>query len=134
MIAKCHSCPAFCTCILPSYIHRGSNSQFTLRKLSPYYGQVQGQMAVTGRAWCDFFLYTCNGNFSQRIVFDEEFVSSMFVSLGHFFQTYVIPELFTRTLQRELDTHVSDNMEVDQAISIASSASCVYVVLGVRML
>ena len=32
--------------------------QPVLRSLHPYYSQVQGQMAVGDRPWCDFVVYT----------------------------------------------------------------------------
>ena len=45
-------------------------------KLKPthiYYSQIQGQMAITERSWCDFIIYTEKGVSVQRIPFDAEF-------------------------------------------------------------
>ncbi|KAK6171766.1 hypothetical protein SNE40_018199 [Patella caerulea] len=119
LITKCDSCSKFCTCILPVYLYKGSNSILTLKKLSSYYGQVQGQMFVTKRPWCDFFVYTCNGFFYERILYDEEFVSNMVCSLDYFFHKFVIPELFTRPLQSEI-SESANFMEVDQPISVSN--------------
>lgn len=36
-----------------------------------YYAQVQGQLAITGAAWCDFVVKTFKGMSIQRITFDD---------------------------------------------------------------
>ena len=36
------------------------------------YAQVQGQMAITGAAWCDFVVYTLKGMSMQRTKFDQQ--------------------------------------------------------------
>ena len=45
----------------------------TLRKSHKYYCQVQGQMGVGCRPWCDFVVYTNKGLSVERISFDNEF-------------------------------------------------------------
>ena len=42
-----------------------------LKESHSYYAQVQGQMGVGGRPWCDFVVYTKKGISIQRIPFDE---------------------------------------------------------------
>lgn len=42
-----------------------------------YFAQVQGQMYVTGRKWCDFFVYTCNGTFTERICYNDAYFSDI---------------------------------------------------------
>ena len=39
----------------------------------PYYCQVQGQLAIAERTWCDFVVYTTKGISVERIVFDQVF-------------------------------------------------------------
>ena len=38
-----------------------------------YYAQVQGQLAITERQFCDFIVYTTKELYIQRIPFDEDF-------------------------------------------------------------
>ena len=38
-----------------------------------YYVQVQGQMTIGGRSWCDFVVYTTVGISVQRVHFDAKF-------------------------------------------------------------
>ncbi len=44
-----------------------------LKESHAYYAQVQGQMAITGRKWCDFIVYTRKGMSVQRITYDDAF-------------------------------------------------------------
>ena len=39
----------------------------------PYYAQVQGEMDITGRKWCDFIIYTEKGINVEHIDFDQDF-------------------------------------------------------------
>lgn len=44
-----------------------------LKHTHPYYSQVQGQMAITERKWCDFIIYTDKGMNTERVPFNSEF-------------------------------------------------------------
>ena len=44
-----------------------------LKRNHPYFSQVQGQMAVGERPWCDFVIYTTEGLSAYRVLFDSEF-------------------------------------------------------------
>ena len=35
-----------------------TSKQIQLKRNHPYYSQIQGQLAITGRKWCDFVIYT----------------------------------------------------------------------------
>ena len=37
-----------------------------------YYSQIQTEMVVTNRSWCDLFVYTRHGKFLERIIFNEK--------------------------------------------------------------
>ncbi|XP_045163375.2 uncharacterized protein LOC123527777 [Mercenaria mercenaria] len=67
-----------------------------------YYYQVQGQMALTGMKWCDFVIWTLGGMSVERIEFNEECWLGMLVKLKDFYQHAVLPELFSRRVQRGL--------------------------------
>ena len=44
-----------------------------LKRRHQYYVQVQGQMAITERKWCDFIVYTTKGISVERVLFDPDF-------------------------------------------------------------
>ena len=48
------------------------SKQVMLRRNRPYFAQVQGQVAVGGRAWYDFVIYTKSISI-ERIYFDEDY-------------------------------------------------------------
>lgn len=44
-----------------------------LKRTHPYYAQIQGQLAITERKWCDFVIFTTKGICVERIEYDAEF-------------------------------------------------------------
>ena len=44
-----------------------------LKRKHPYFAQIQGQLAITERKWCDFVVYTKKGISIERIENDSEF-------------------------------------------------------------
>ena len=77
-------CPESIKDQIPSpdnYKHLTANG---LSKTSPYYIQVQGQMALSKRHYCDFFIYTHHGHHLERIQFDGEYWSTVQESLVYF--------------------------------------------------
>jgi len=44
-----------------------------LRTNHKYHTQVQMQMALSKRQWCDFFVFSDGGEYLQRIIFDPNF-------------------------------------------------------------
>jgi len=49
------------------------DAQLHLRRNPLYFAQVQGQMAVGDRPWCDFIIYTTKGINVERIPFDRDY-------------------------------------------------------------
>ena len=43
-----------------------------------YFYQIQGQMGVLQRGYCDLFIFTFHGNMTVRVPFQEEFWSTVF--------------------------------------------------------
>ena len=62
-------------CTLPGFCCETDTTAglLTLKKGHPYYSQVQGQMAIGERPWCDFVVFTGKGLSVQRIEFEESF-------------------------------------------------------------
>ena len=52
------------------FLHVEDNS-LTIKKSHKYYSQMQGQMGVTGRQYCDFFVYTHHGYHLERVQYDS---------------------------------------------------------------
>ena len=59
----------------------------TLKKNHHYYAQVQGQMAIGCRKWCDFVIYTRKQISVDRIPFDEHFWESKLLPKLVYFMT-----------------------------------------------
>lgn len=74
------------------YLHMVGD-QMCLKETHTYYGQVQGQMALTGRSFCSLFVYTENGSLTIPVAFDEAFWLKMFTNLEWYWTHRVVPEL-----------------------------------------
>ena len=64
-----------------------------------YYYQVQGQLAITGAQWCDFYVYTPIESHIERIVPDLDFWHSVKEKLSNFYDSYCIPLLRKKPIQ-----------------------------------
>jgi hypothetical protein len=58
-----------------------------------YYTQVQMQMAITKRYWCDFVVYSTRGLYLERIHYDAVFWENVEDILTRSFYSYVVPEI-----------------------------------------
>jgi hypothetical protein len=84
-------CP---TLELDSLTYLDNNKQ--LKKNTSYYGQVQGQMAITGIHKTYFFVYCSDSVWQLQIIdYDQIFTDSMLNNLDHFFRLYMIPALIS---------------------------------------
>lgn len=78
----------------------------TLKRDHPYYCQVQGQLAITGRQWCDFVVWTLKQPLSvEKIYYDHHFWGEMLSKLNKFYIQGVLPELFTTRVQRGISLY-----------------------------
>ena len=57
------------------------------------------QMAVTGKSYCDFFVYTQFGIHQERIIFDPIIWNKILKKLQHFWHNYLAPEINVQTLK-----------------------------------
>ena len=64
-----------------------------LRKKHDYYYQIQGQMAVLERSYCDFVCWTPLDVHIERIFYDSEMVDSMIPKLDAFFIKVILPKI-----------------------------------------
>ncbi len=70
-----------------------------LIKSHKYYTQVQGQLEVCERNYCDFIVWTPNGLYIERIYKDVKFIERLFQKLTTIFVEQFLPEIMTRKLQ-----------------------------------
>ena len=56
----------------------------TLKRNYAYYFQVQGQMPLSGKKWCDFYVWTLAGRSVERIYFGEHVWLKMEMTLTSF--------------------------------------------------
>ena len=79
-------------CTLESQADGTMNAR--LKRSHNYFAQVQGQMAITGRHWCHFVLYTKIGLSVETIMFDENFWNTeLLPALEAFYTNCVAPEI-----------------------------------------
>ena len=79
------------------------DNKCTLKKSHSYYYQIQMQLLITERTFCDFVLYAKDGPVSiERIYRDETFITDMLNVLTHFWRRVVAPELFEMRVPRDL--------------------------------
>ena len=77
----------------PDFWSNLENGQIKLKENHPYYSQVQGQMGVGMRLWCDFVTYTQKGIHVERIEFNDTFWKELLPKLISFFEKCVAPEI-----------------------------------------
>lgn len=71
-----------------------TETRLKLKPSHPYYSQVQGQMAIAQRPWCDFIIYTPRGLSVERIHFNQSFWNSeLLPKLTSFYDNCVAPEI-----------------------------------------
>ena len=80
--------PGFCCALDPA------NGQLKLKQNHHYFAQVQGQMAIGARPWCDFVVYTRQGIHVERIIYDKEFWNgTLLPKLTSFYDKCLAPEI-----------------------------------------
>ena len=101
--------------------------QISLKKESSFYYQIQGQMAITKRCYCDIFIY-CGPEkyFLQRVRFDPEFWVTVRKQLSFLWHNYVAEELLTGSIRATLSTQCEqDVIELDHTYRAILSSECI---------
>ena len=70
-----------------------------LNRRHKYHTQVQGQLEICRKTFCDFVAWTSNGLFIQRIYKDQRYVENIVKKLTSFYVESMLPELMTHRLQ-----------------------------------
>ena len=75
-----------------------------LKHTHSYYSQVIFQLHITGREWCDFYIFTGkhDNSFTQRIYQDDKLWTEMKEATTFMFTYFISHELVTGTIKKEL--------------------------------
>ena len=97
-------CPFSLKDVHPSDISSSMCSFITdagcLNQKHKYYTQVQGQLMITNRIFCDFVIWTTKGlRVVQRIYHDVRMWEKLEKKITAFYVAYVLPETMTRKLK-----------------------------------
>lgn len=69
---------------------KGDDLQFKSASEQPhYYAQMQVEMACTGRSWCDFYQWTPNGDYLERVEYDQKWFTDNLPALLEFYHRYI---------------------------------------------
>ena len=86
---------------------QGGTRTINLKQNHPYYSQIQGQLAITERKWCDFVIYTSKGFSVETIAYDEHFWNDRLLpALVGIYENCVAPEVVS--LVHIVGMHVRD--------------------------
>ena len=76
------------------FMLREQNGNLILKRTHMYFSQVQGQMAIGRRKWCDFIVYTKKGINVERLGFDQDFWDNdLLPKLCSFYDLCIGPEI-----------------------------------------
>ena len=83
----CHISPYPCILI------DKENGKIVINKKHTYYDQIQMQLAITCRTWCDFVLYTSKGLVVDRVAFDADYWENLQKNILGFYFKHMLPEI-----------------------------------------
>ena len=70
-----------------------NSGKIMLKEKHSYYAQIQGQMALGERPWCDFIIYTQTDISIQRINLNERYWQENLTKLLSFYDNCIAPEI-----------------------------------------
>ena len=95
-----------------------------LPKTHKYYFQVQAQMYVTDRKFCDFVVWSRHDFVCIRIPRDETFIQQKLIKVLDFYREFILPEIIDSRQERGMKLRGDiDNKEKDGVANNASLSS-----------
>ena len=85
--------PAEATCTPGFCCVTDDSGNIKLKEKHSYYAQIQGQMALGERPWCDFVIYTQADISIQRIYLNEGYWQQNLLKLLSFYDNCIAPEI-----------------------------------------
>ena len=65
----------------------------SLKRSSPDFNQVQGQMGIKNCLTCDFFFFTFKGNITVNVDFDTKYWEELLDNRNWFWRKFIVLEL-----------------------------------------
>lgn len=78
------------------HVYLNENNSVKLKESSSWYIQIQGQMGVFKKQWCDFILYTRKGIAVDRIHFDSHLYEKIVYTSKKFYEKYIVKALLNK--------------------------------------
>lgn len=75
------------------HVYADENNEMRLKTSSSWYIQIQAQLGVCKKEWCDFVLFTKKGHAVDRILFDNELFVEITQKSRKFFERYIMNSL-----------------------------------------
>ena len=93
------------------YLHASStvDGATELKRTHDYFVQIQGQMAICRRDYCDFVCWTPKGIYVERIIFVPDVFSNIKPSLDNFLLCAILSELLTHAI-KDGETEKENNL------------------------
>ena len=80
---------------LTIFSQKGADGELHLPHSHRYYAQVQGELAITNKEWCDFVVFSNNKVVVDRILADLEYWNHLEEKLEEFYVHHIIPEILS---------------------------------------
>jgi hypothetical protein len=84
------------------YCSLDHDGKLKLNKKHNYFFQIQGQLFVTKRKYCDFIVWTPKGINVETIVADDQFMKNILPKLKDFYYKHYGPELVDNRHERNM--------------------------------
>ena len=81
-----------------------------LKVNTPYYFQIQGQMAATKTLYCHFFVFTAHGYFFEEIKFNKEVWNDALTRLNWFWINHLAPKILIKLKDPNMDDELDKEM------------------------
>ncbi|CAN7999686.1 unnamed protein product [Ixodes hexagonus] len=96
-----------------------------LKEDHSYYFQIQMQMLVGGRMYCDFVVWPTKDLFTQRISRDAEFCGKMITRCADFFRCVLVPEICFRYWSQKSYDELTDSITCsDEEEDVTDESFC----------
>lgn len=80
-----------------------------MKRKHPYYYQIQGQLQIADKLYCDFIIYNGKQIAVERILRDDNFwKNTMFPKLQKFYFNCILPEIIDARIPRRMEIRDSN--------------------------
>ncbi|KAF0711979.1 YqaJ domain-containing protein, partial [Aphis craccivora] len=87
---------------LPFLKYNKNTENLKLKSDSNYYYQIQGQMHISKKKSCQFFVYSDNWTYHEIVIYDHDFWLQMEKKLDLFYQECLLPEIINPQYGRRM--------------------------------